>query len=59
MIEKVPAGSRVRRNFGQPDSSLHCFNLAKEGPNATKAVVPPVLEQTSCLRSHLPLARVR
>ena len=59
MIEKVPTGSRVRRNFGEPNSSLHRFDLAEERPNATKAVVPPVLEQTCCLRGHLPLARVR
>ena len=59
MIEEVPAGSRVRRNFGEPDSSLHRFDLAEEGPNATKAVIPPVLEQARRFRRHPPLARVR
>ena len=59
MVEEIPAGSRVRRNLGEPDSSLHRFELTEEGPNATKAVVPPVLEQARRLRGHLPLARVR
>ena len=59
MVEEVPTGSRVRRNFGEPDSSLHRFDLTKEGPSATKAVVPPVLEQARRFRSHLPLARIR
>ena len=59
MVEEVPTGSRVRRNFGEPDSSLHRFDLAEEGPNATEVVMPPVLEQARRLRHHLPLARVR
>ena len=59
MVEEVPTGSRVRRNFGEPNSGLHRFDLAEEGPNATKAVVPPVLEQARRLWGHLPLTRVR
>ena len=59
MVEKVPTGSRVRRNFGEPDSSLHRFDLTEEGPSATKAVVSPVLKQARRFRRHLPLARVR
>ena len=59
MIEEVPTGSRAMRNFGEPNGGLYRFDLAEEGPNATEAMVPPVLEQARRLRSNLPLARVR
>ena len=60
MIEEALAGSaRARRNFAEPYSGLYRFDLAEEGPNATEAVVPPVLEQARRFRSNLPLARVR
>ena len=60
MIEEALADpTYARRNFAEPYSGLHRFDLAEEGPNAAEAVVPPVLEQARRLRGHLPLARVR
>ena len=60
MVEEALAASpHARRDFGEPYCGLDRFDLAEEGPNATEAVVPPVLEQPGRLRRHLPLAGVR
>ena len=60
MVEEVLAASpHARRDFGEPYRGLDCFDLAEEGPNATEAMVPPVLEQPGRLWRHLPLAGVR
>ena len=60
MVEKPPAGlARVRRHLGEPDDGLYRFDLAEERTDVAESVAPPVLQQPSSLRRHLPPARVR
>ena len=60
MAKESPAGATdLRRHLDEPDDGLRRLDLAKEGSNAAKAVMAPVLEQASGFRGHLPLVRVR
>ncbi len=45
-------------NLRQPDGRLHRFDLTEEWANPAELVMPPVLEQTRCLRGDLPLVWV-
>ena len=68
MIEKSAAlVAECRRDLGQPDCGLCCFDLAEEGPDVAEAVLlasrarsvaAPVLEEPSRFRSHAPPGRV-
>jgi len=42
-------------DFGQLDRRLHCFDLAEEGANAAKRVMPPVLQEARSFGTYLPL----
>lgn len=42
-------------DLGQPNDGLNGFNLAKKGPNAVEAMVPPVLEETGSFWGYSPL----
>ena len=51
MFEKTLADTTcLRRHFDEPNGGLQGFNLAEEGTNTGESVVPPVPEQTGCLR---------
>ena len=55
MIEDVPGvASALRRDFGEPDERLHCFDLAKEGPVADELVAAPMLQEPGGLGRDLP-----
>lgn len=51
--------TKLRCNLCQPYRGLDGFDLTEERPNAAELVVPPVLEQPSRLRGHMPLLGVR
>jgi len=59
MLQEGLAGfTDIGRDLGQPDGGFHCLNLAEEGPDTTKAVMSPVLEQAGGFRGNLPIVRV-
>ena len=47
---------RLRCHFDQPDRRFDRFNLAEEGTEGCEIVMPPMLQQSSGFRGHLPLA---
>jgi hypothetical protein len=55
LSESLTELSSFWRNFGQPYDSLYRLDLAKEGTNAVKFVVAPVLQQARCLRCDQPI----
>ena len=57
--ELLPLLAERRSHLGQPDRSLHRFDLAEEGPDIAEPVAAPVLEEPRRLGRHPPRGRVR
>ena len=56
VLDQPLARCQMRGHFGEPDRGFDRFDLAEEGTDAAELMVSPVLEQSSRLRRHLPLA---
>lgn len=50
--------ARLRGHLGQPDGSFYRLNLAEEGADAARLVVPPMLEEARGFRRDLPIAGI-
>ena len=60
MFENVLAGfADFRRDLRQPDRGLGRLHLAKEGADALKFVLPPVLKQPRGFRRYAPITGIR
>jgi hypothetical protein len=52
---KLFHAGRLGSDFGEPDGSFDSLDLAEEGPDALKRMVPPVLEKPRRFRGHQPV----